>query len=94
MKTVYISIGNSDHKLSQVEWSHFYSNVDFLLRKYPRHGAWVSPATSEYQNACWCIEVYEGAVEEELRKKLRLLARQSHQDSIAWAEAKTEFLSG
>ena len=101
MKTVYISIGNSDDKLSQADWSAFRAAVDQLIRRVAHqvHGAWVSPSTDPWQNACWCVEVvddpdldYNKAAW--LRGQLANTAKAYEQDSIAWAEVpKTEFLS-
>lgn len=93
MLTVYISIGNSDDKLSQAEWSTFHSAVDQVIRRgaHRVHGAWLSPSADPWQNACWCIEI-ESSIW--LRGQLANLARAYEQDSIAWAEAPvTEFLS-
>jgi hypothetical protein len=90
--TVYISIGNSDDKLSQAEWCSFYTTVDQVIRRaaYRVHGAWASPSTDSWQNACWCIEIDETAG---LRGHLCNAAKAYGQDSIAWAEAPAvEFL--
>ncbi|MEK8108675.1 hypothetical protein NKG94_34580 [Micromonospora sp. M12] len=46
----------------------------------------------EWQNACWCAEIRTERIAI-LKDKLRLLAREFRQDSIAWAVAPTtEFL--
>lgn len=100
---VYISIGNSDDKLSQRQWAEFYSNVAMRLH-FPWtdtldqnpvkevHGQWASEPASQWQNACWCVDLAENDPEP-LKKMLRFLAAQFGQDSIAWAEApNTEFL--
>jgi hypothetical protein len=93
---VYISIGNSDDKLTQNEWSSFYAATDLVVRRgaHQVHGAWVSPATDPWQNACWCIETMpDPASVEHLKMRLAETAATFRQDSIAWAEApKTEFL--
>lgn len=88
MTTVYISIGNSDDKLTQTEWAAFVNDVDMLLdgRLITIHGRWFSSPDTGYQNACWCIEKEKALV---LRSELRRLAGRYHQDSIAWAEAPT-----
>lgn len=94
MITVYISIGNSDDKLSQAEWAAYYRDVNLAIRNWigDVHGQWVSEPASAWQNACWCVEVGEGR--DGLRDALADLARKYRQDSIAWAEAPvTEFLS-
>ncbi len=68
---VYISIGNSDDKLTQREWSEFVADVDRSLRWWCNenastaalnspagriHGHWLSASDSPWQNACWCVE--------------------------------------
>lgn len=95
MITVYISIGNSDDKLTQVEWSTFCRQVQSIvyLESYRMHGEWFSDPTAPYQNMCWCVDVAEPHITD-LRSELKDLARRFKQDSIAWAEIKgTEFLS-
>lgn len=91
----YISIGNSDDKLSQREWHDFYVATSTLIRRVaePVHGQWVSEPASAWQNACWCIEI-NPSMADWLRDRLRELAGHFRQDSIAWAPvAETEFLS-
>jgi hypothetical protein len=89
---VYISIGNSDDKLSQMEWGRFYRKVDLTIQHIRQlggtiHGRWVSQSTDYWQNACWCVEFIQtpphfvAALEQDLAK----LAADFGQDSIAWA---------
>lgn len=97
---VYVSIGNSDDKLTQGDWATFYSAVGDVIDRTARvvHGAWVSVSTDPWQNACWCFEVasdpdpdYDKA--RWLRGQLANLAKAYEQDSIAWAQvSSTEFL--
>lgn len=92
MITVYVSVGNSDDKLTQVEWSSFYLAVEQVIRRAAHrvHGAWVSQAADPWQNGCWGFEIGNPVW---LRGQLRNLAGAYRQDSIAWAEApKVEFL--
>ena len=102
--TVYISIGNSDDKLTQREWASFVGEVDSSVRWHSQgtvHGFWLSPSNVPWQNACWCVE-YEFAGDEdtwteqaeEQKVWLQRLAAKYRQDSIAWAVAETEFLRG
>lgn len=95
MITVYVSIGNSDDKLTQADWAAFHSKVNTLLGVVASHvhGRWSSLPTAPWQNACWCIEV-EPAKTAALRVSLAECARYWRQDSIAWAEANTEFIEG
>lgn len=101
MTTIYVSIGNSDDKLTQARWSRFYEEVDRAIRdvvKYEGariHGTWLSLPQEPWQNACWCFEADDELADKVLALRVRLgeLAREFGQDSIAWAEApKTEFL--
>lgn len=96
---VYVSIGNSDDKLTQQEWSEFVSAVEDMLYDAPdlpvmrRHGAWVSRSDAPWQNACWCVEFAAEADALAVRRELRRCAADYRQDSIAWAVAETEFLT-
>lgn len=91
---VYISIGNSDDKLSQSHWYAYLGNVQNAVTGHGKvHGAWHSEPVSPYQNACWCVEIETNVRAEHLKLVLGELASDFQQDSIAWAEApKTEFI--
>lgn len=98
---VYISIGNSDDKLSQADWSSYVRDVDRAFEAAVRyegarvHGRWHSLPNEPWQNACWCAEWHEDLahIVSALKRKLITVAVAYRQDSIAWAEAaKTEFL--
>jgi hypothetical protein len=91
--TVYVSIGNSDDKLTQARWSVFYEQVTFACRNLARrvYGDWLSPPSSQFQNACIAFGIAGGDIAP-LKKELRDLAALYGQDSIAWAEARTEFI--
>lgn len=94
MATAYVSIGNSDDKLTQQEWHDFHRDVrcELIGAGARFHGQWASPSTDPWQNACWCVEVVDGVVEE-LKANLGRLAVKHRQDSIAWARVPgTEFL--
>lgn len=95
MTTVYISIGNSDDKLTQNEWSHFYASVEQIVRDHVEcvYGRWLSEPSDPWQNACWCVEVEPDVAANEMRDRLRREVVAWRQDSIAWAEApETEFI--
>jgi len=101
-QTVYVSIGNSDDKLSQDQWHSYAYAVDRIFEQAARHegstvhGRWFSLPNEQWQNACWCIEFADdmGDIIEQYRAELRCLAGNFDQDSIAWAEvSKTEFLT-
>jgi hypothetical protein len=91
---VYLSIGNSDDKLTQAEWSEFNIRIAAEVTSYATtiHGAWHSHPAGRWQNSAWCLEfTTEGAIWQakqaatEIRKEYR-------QDSVAWAVAETEFI--
>lgn len=93
--TVYISIGNSDDKLPQKEWTQFI--VAILARIKPlasaAHGEWFSAPQAPWQNACWCLEFPDDpAVLTEVREVLAEIRDEFRQDSIAFAIAETEFI--
>lgn len=93
-KTVYVSIGNSDDKLTQADWSNFVTSVEqrVKFRAHVVHGSWRSLPDDPWQNACWCFEISSLAADW-LMGDLKLLACGYGQDSIAWAEVpETLFL--
>lgn len=91
MKTVYVSIGNSDDKLTQDEWAAFLIEVERAVRRWGGwiHGVWYSAPVSSWQNACFCFEIHNEWAEERQVQELRGIARKYRQDSIAWAEVGT-----
>lgn len=93
MTVVYITIGNSDDKLSQAEWAAFQQRTDSIVAppKTWVYGRWTSLPTSPFQNACWCVRVDPRDVER-MRRELADLALEFRQDAIAWAEATAEMI--
>lgn len=100
MITVYISIGNSDDKLTQADWASYVLDVDRAFEAAVRyegsrvHGRWHSLPHEPWQNACWCADWHPDLahVVEALSRKLATIAHAYRQDSIAWAEATTTFI--
>lgn len=95
--TVYISWGNSDNKLTQLEWAGFCQSMEYEIMSFASriHGIWFSAPQSAFQNACICAEFeydpeWLGEFKVRLTEKRKLPA--FRQDSIAWAEARTEFI--
>jgi hypothetical protein len=93
---VYISIGNSDDKLTQAEWHNYV--IAMLARIKPlavrAHGEWFSDPMAAWQNACWCLEFTPGSAElSEAREVCTEIRKEFRQDSIAWAVVpETEFI--
>jgi len=99
---VYVSIGNSDDKLSQAEWSEFLADVLRSLRHHASefHGYWLSSPESRWQNAVYCAEFRDDrrwplAIRMPAqRDELARLAAKYRQDSIAWNESASTELVG
>jgi hypothetical protein len=87
MITVYVSIGNSDDKLTQDRWSDYLSVVRAYLRKHAMeiHGEWYSAPDAGYQNACFCV-VMDDDTAQVVKMRLAEIREDYRQDSIAWAE--------
>lgn len=93
MQTVYITIGNSDNKLSQFSWHQFCKELEACVTSFSgtKHFVGFSLPDSQYQTMCICAEVSGEAIRP-LRFHLSGLARLYKQDSIALAEAKVTFV--
>lgn len=89
---VYISIGNSDDKLTQEQWYDYIIEVIRTVSVGHIHGAWYSEPASKYQNACWCVEFKTSNDVYQAKEALKIIRGNYRQDSIAWAVAETEFI--
>src|SRR5678815_3120886 len=93
----YITIGNSDDKLRQARWADFCREVDKALRfpTFIRHFHGHSLPNAPWQNAIWAIEMSDATevIVDAVKEKLRRIADEFKQDSIAWTPAPfTELL--
>lgn len=91
MRIVYASIGNSDNRLTQAEWSAYAYQFEELVRRYATqvHGVWYSESTRPWQNGMAGFELHD--VDDPIVRKLFAdLARSKGQDSIAWLSAPAE----
>lgn len=93
MPTIYLTIGNPDNKLTQEQWSWYVKDMHALVFQWSlnTHGIWFSEASSQYQNACWCLDVM-GSIIPAMKRDLAHLAHTYQQDSIAWMQGTTEFI--
>lgn len=91
---VYVSIGNSDNKLTQEEWVNFIDAVENAVDRQAGqvHGRWFSAPDSAFQNFCICFELIP-ALAEDMIRRMGYLRERYRQDSIAWAVAETTFIS-
>lgn len=89
----YISIGNSDDKLSQKKWRQFLGDVRSECYTFAQEiqGIWFSEPVSPFQNACFCVELHDDNVEE-FKDTLRRLAHIYGQDSVTFDEVPTTVL--
>lgn len=99
--TVYITVGNSDNRLPQLDWVLLLRQVSALLNESDHatvHFEGYTSPDSPRQTACWCVEwsaPNDGgivSVVEHVRMRLRELAYAYHQREVCWAEAHVEML--
>lgn len=92
MATTIIQIGNSDDKLTQVQWAHFFRNVDNAVKSIASqiHFSGMSHPSAEWQNAAWIFEIEE-TPSLRLYDDMKVFCEMFNQDSIAWTEGKTIF---
>jgi hypothetical protein len=91
--TAVVQIGNSDDKLTQVEWYGFQRSTFAWVAQLATqiHFNGTSPGVSMYQNACLVFEI-ETTKLPALRASLADIADQYRQDSIALTLGPTEFV--
>lgn len=92
---VYVSIGNSDDKLSQQQWSQFCLRLSTEVRQLVDDvfGEWYSAPDAPYQNMCMGFMVAMHRVES-MKAALERMRVEFGQDSIVWAPAVPMFLAG
>jgi len=92
LTTTVIQIGNSDDKLTQAQWAHFFKRVDNAVRSRASqiHFSGTSHPSAEWQNAAWIFEIDE-TPSLRLYDDMKVLCEMFNQDSIAWTEGKTIF---
>lgn len=94
MPNVYLSIGNSDDKLTQAEWCRFWTEMAAEVTSLASriHGAWFSNPVGPWQNAHWCLEFASEAAMMTARDTAAEVRKRWRQDSVAWAVAEPEFI--
>lgn len=94
MVTTVIQIGNSDDKLTQAQWAHFFKRVDNAVKSRASqiHFSGASHPSAEWQNAAWIFEIEE-TPSLRLYDDLKVFCEMFSQDSIAWTEGKTIFIA-
>lgn len=91
--SVCVTIGNSDDKLSQLDWSNFTYLVDHHVENtaWEIHFRGFTPSQSRYQTAAWTFTIRKQETPT-LRAGLAMLADKFKQDSIAWMSGPVEFI--
>jgi len=93
MKTISVLIGNSDDKLSQVQWGLFVTAFREIIQKHATtiHFFGAPPNWEPRQNACAVISC-PGEGISALKADITAIREEFGQDSAAWAEGTTEFI--
>lgn len=102
MKTLVIQIGNSDDKLTQMEWSEFVDSIGTIIQgsRSDVHFQGYSPEGVSWQNACWVIAVHDDFSNglghkdhmDRLLQSLSNCGKKFKQDSIAILIGDTKFI--
>lgn len=90
---VYVSVSNTDQRLTMQEWAEFAAEVAATLRDYA--GSlfldWYSPPASARQGAVWAVKM-DAAHRLPLRERLDRLRVKYRQDEVAWADGAEDFI--
>lgn len=83
MYNVVVSIGNSDDKLTQIDWSRFCNDMSLVVTKHSRqiHFYGHSDGGAIWQNALWLSEMDDTEFDE-FKMELRKLKVKYRQNSI------------
>lgn len=95
MQTITVQLGNSDDKLTQVQWAHCVAEAREQIDAHVKqvHFFGFSEPAATWQNAACVAEIPEENIKS-LKNALRNVANAWGQDCIAWTEGETEMLSG
>lgn len=93
--TVFVSIGNVGSVLDYRQWSAFHGEMAEMME---RAGAtfqdwWFSPPTSDWQTACWCVDIKPG-IAERLKGELAAIGAQYGRGMVAWNEVSSAIILG
>jgi hypothetical protein len=91
MKTITLQIGNTDNKLTQIEWSDFVGDIAIMLEKLDaKIHFFGGPMNWEiWQNVAW---VFEAQNDNMIFQEVKRIRRKFGQDSAAWTEGDTIFI--
>lgn len=82
MNKIVISIGNTDNKLTQMEWSDYVSDVELIIEKMNilKHFFGGSSNWEWWQNAAWILEVHPKDIDVFV-KEIKRIREKYKQDS-------------
>jgi hypothetical protein len=93
MNSITITIGNSDNKLTQEEWSYFVGEMHSIILTHVKsiHFSGGSNFDRPWQNACWVCETFPDKLSELLGKIIE--CREGYrQDSVAVIMGNVQFI--
>ncbi len=92
-RTLTILPGNSDHKLTQLQWHDYVMEIGGLIDSWSQN-VWFFGAPANwmaYQNACWVIEIMDEDMAG-FSMELKVIRERYRQNSIAIVDGITTFL--
>jgi hypothetical protein len=91
LETVVIQIGNSDDKLTQLEWAKFVNDIRYLVGNHANeiHFFGGSSNWENWQNACW---IFTSDVVPELLENIKSIRQNYKQESVAVTIGNTQFV--
>lgn len=92
--TVYLSIGNTDGKLSPQAWSEFVNTIDIRVASMATEALWwFSNPRDPWQSSCWMLQFMNEPTFLAAQALVTEIRKQYRQDSAAWAfVAETKFI--
>lgn len=89
MKTITVQIGNSDDRLTQVEWNRFVIETGAAISALSTHVHFFGGSENwqRWQNVCWLFEIEESKATG-LKDVLIQTRKYFRQHSLAWTESK------
>lgn len=93
MLTASILIGNTDNRLTQLEWANFVLQTKAHTEAHAHrvHFFGAPPNYEVWQNACWVIELHDDKLEQ-LKEGLTAIRKKFRQDSVALLTSQTQFI--
>jgi hypothetical protein len=94
--TISLQIGNSDNKLTQLEWSEYVEKTESHIRAIADAVYFVgfSLPNAPYQNACFVFKVLDAPIwDMVMYPHLQLIAQSYRQDSIAYLKGESKFIT-